>query len=89
MAISFNEPPLDEPMVDKQGKLTPQWRAYQSSFYNTIIAYLTQYGDPLPQITTLQMNSIVDPPYGLTAFNTTLGKAVIYLSSGWQTITTS
>ena len=52
-------------------------------------AQSTTRGLRLPNMTTTQKNAISSPAAGLLVFDTTLGKACVYMGSAWQTITSS
>jgi len=83
--ISIDLPPVEDPIVDKKGFLTPVWRDWFATNIGTLVTYITQYGLQLPPITTTQRDTLNNPKNGLVIQNETTGEPQIYLGS-WKNI---
>ncbi len=79
MANDFDQFPVYDPLI-KTGtnKLSDVWISFMSTFYMNLIAYLTQGGIMLPQLTTSQRNALINLQNGQTIYNTTLDTAQYY-----------
>lgn len=87
MAISFDTPPVYDPIVDKDGKLTPSWQGWFATFYNTMISYLGESGLQLPTLSTAERDKILNPQNGLMIFNQTISEPQIFIGGTWRNIT--
>jgi hypothetical protein len=85
MARAFDSPPVNDQFVDKDGYLTPLWRDWFATQYQTLITYLTPSGVILPPNTTAQRDKIITPQNGSMIQNITTGEPDIYLGS-WKEI---
>lgn len=70
--IDFDVPPLYDPILNPKAPMTMAdvWIGYWSSFYQTLVSYLTQFGIFIPQLTTAERNSITTPVEGQLIYNT-------------------
>jgi len=87
MAISFDTPPLYDPIVDRNGKLKDTWQSWFATFYITIISYLTENGVQLPTLSTAERDKILNATNGLMIFNSTILEPQIYIGGTWRNIT--
>ncbi|SRR5579872_1859793 len=70
MANDFDEFPVYDPLVKNDGvHMSDVWTSFISTFYMSLIGYLTQYGILLPVVTTAQMASIQSPQEGQLIYN--------------------
>jgi hypothetical protein len=73
MANDFDQFPLYDPIVNsKTEKLSDIWLSSLSTFYMNLIAYLTQGGILLPQMTTAQRDQLKNVQNGQMIYNTDL-----------------
>lgn len=89
MAISIDQPPVNDPMIDKNGYLTGVWRDWFTTNIGTLITILSAFGIQLPPITTPERDTIQNTPDFLLIGNSTTGEPQIYLSGAWKNITHS
>lgn len=85
MTISIDLPPVNDPIVDKNGMLTGVWRDWFATNIGTLATYITQYGIQLPAVTSTQRDALNAPENGLLIQNSTTGEPQIYLGS-WKNI---
>lgn len=84
MSNDFDEFPVYDQMVTpKSGTLAPVWVNSITTFYQTLITYLTQGGIFLPQLTTAQRDSLQSPQNGQMIYNTTLDSAQYFKGGVW------
>ena len=88
MSVDFDEFPVYDPITEKGDRLSGVWQASMSTFFQTLIEYLTQYGVLIPNVTTEQRNSILEPEEGQTITNSDRKALQVYLNGGWQEILT-
>jgi hypothetical protein len=88
-ARSFDEFPLKDPIAKKDGRLSDLWVGSLSSFYQTLIYYITAFGITPPNLTTAQRNTITAPQNGQMIYNTTIDAPQFYQvsSKSWRTMT--
>lgn len=90
MAQNFDQFPTYDPIVDRNtGKMTGIWSDFMSSFFMTLIGYLSQNGIFLPLLTSVQRDSIQTPQNGQMIYNTTANAPQIYQNGAWKTFTTT
>jgi hypothetical protein len=84
MANDFDQFPLYDPIV-KPGsqKLSDIWVGSISTFYMNLIAYLTQGGILMPQVTTDQRDQLQNVKNGQMIYNTTLDQAQYFKAGVW------
>lgn len=84
MANEFDEFPLYDPII-KPGtnKLSDVWVGSLSNFYQNLVAYLSQYGMLMPNLTTEQRDQIQSPRNGQLIYNTTLNSAQYFKNGTW------
>lgn len=79
MAIDFDQFPFYDPLVRKGGiKMSDEWISGLSTFYQTLVGYLSQNGMFLPVLTTAQQNEIQSPVFGQIIYNSDLKTARYY-----------
>lgn len=73
--IDFDIPPLYDPIINAQNMmyLSNVWIAYWSSFYQTLMSYISQNGFYLPQLTMAERNSLINNTNGQLIYNTDPG----------------
>lgn len=90
MAVSFNQPPINDPFVNKNnGKLTGISSSWLSTFFETLVQYLSETGIFLPVLTTAQRDDIQTPKNGQMIYNSTAAAPQIYQGGVWRTFTTT
>jgi hypothetical protein len=90
MALSFDTPPIYDPIVDEKGRLKESWQGWFATFYNTMIGYLTQNGIQLPVLKEEdERDKILNPTNGLMIFNKKTNEPQIYINGSWRNITHS
>ena len=84
MANNFDEFPVYDPLIKSgSNKLSDVWVGAFSTFFQTLITYLTQFGIVPPPLTTAQRDSIQSPQNGQMIYNTTLGSAQYFKAGVW------
>lgn len=84
MAQDFDEFPLYDPLVKRDSnQMSDVWIGSISTFYMNLIAYLTQGGILLPQLTTEQRDALQNIQNGQMIYNTTLGTAQYVKAGVW------
>lgn len=78
MANDFDMFPVYDRVADKDGTLSPMWQDFMATFFQNLIGYLTQAGMLLPQVTTTQRDSFLNPQLGQIIYNTTINSAQYY-----------
>jgi hypothetical protein len=90
MANDFDQFPIDDPIIkDGTNKMSPIWRTFMGTFFQSLIGYLTQNGVIVPNLTQAQINAISTPQIGQMVYNTTTQAPQIYQNGAWKTFTTS
>jgi hypothetical protein len=85
MANNFDEFPLYDPLVKKGSiYMSDIWVDFMATFYQNLIAYITQNGFMLPHLTTVQRDAIIGPQNGQMIYNTTLGSAQYFKAGSWS-----
>lgn len=88
MALDFDNPPLYDILTDKtQDNLSGVWQDWWSTFFQTLINYLSQYGIFLPVLTTAQRDTIISPNDGQIIYNIDIPGAQIWQAGAWVTFT--
>jgi len=88
--LDFNVPPVYDVLVKpKNLTLSDVWIAYWTSFYETLVSYLTQNGILLPQLTTIERNALLAPTNGQMIYNITVDAPQFFQTSTltWRTFT--
>lgn len=88
MAVDFDQFPIYDVITQSGDRMSGIWITSMSTFFQTIITYLTQYGVIMPPVTTDQRDSIGTPLEGQTITNSDRKKLQVYLNGGWQEIST-
>lgn len=84
MANDFDQFPVYDDLVKKNtNKMSDVWVDFISTFYMNLIAYLTQGGILLPQLTTAQRDALQSPQNGQMIYNTTIGSAQYFKAGTW------
>jgi hypothetical protein len=100
MAQDFDEFPLDDPILSNDGlnKFGNIWRGSISTFFQTLIGYMSQNGFFVPKLTTAQRDAIqqivddqgnqISPSIGQLIYNTTTDELQIFkpLPTGWVVV---
>lgn len=88
MATDFDEFPLDDPILDASDKpiFSNIWRGSISTFFQSLIGYLSQNGIFVPKLTTDQRDAIQTPENGQMIYNTTINKFQGYENGAWANL---
>jgi len=78
MAQDFDAFPIYDKIVNEGDKLSPVWQDAMATFFQNLIGYLTQAGILLPQMTSDQRDSFLNPQLGQMIYNTTINSAQYY-----------
>lgn len=87
-ATSIDGAPVYDAITEND-HLSPTWRNWFASLIDTITAYLSPYGIFIPKMSTTDRDTIQTPQTGQLIFNTTTDTLQIYLSTGWENVTTA
>ena len=68
-------------------KLSEIWVGWFSTFYQTLISYLTESGLFIPVLTTEQRDTLQNVLDGQMIYNSTLGRFQGYEAGAWKTFT--
>lgn len=84
MPANFDQFPIYDPLIkDGTNKMSDVWVNSITTFFQTLITYLTQNGIFPPQLTTDQRDSIQTPVNGQTIYNTTIGSNQYFKAGTW------
>lgn len=84
MANNFDQFPIYDTLVKKDTfQMAPIWVDFITTFYGNLVAYLTEGGILLPQLTTQQRDQLINVQLGQMIYNTTLGSAQYYKAGVW------
>lgn len=92
MADNFDIPPLYDPLTrESKDYLNNIWLTWFATFIQTLNGYLNASGISLPQLTTVERDSLVNVqngeivpiPNGQMIYNTTDGSAQYYKAGVW------
>ena len=89
MAHDFDELPLYDTLTEKGDELHWKWRDSLSTFGQTLVGYLTQWGIFNPKFNTKQRKALQSPSEGQMFYNSDRKTIQIYLNGGWQEVTTT
>lgn len=78
MANDFDQFPLYDAITKPDGTLTDIWIGSISTFYQTLISYITAGGLIPPELTTEQRDSLDSPMNGQMIYNITLDTMQYY-----------
>lgn len=89
--LGFDQPPLYDPILNVKSPkyLADIWVGYWSSFYETLISYLSPNGIFLPQLTQDEINALENLVNGQMIYNITADAPQFWQSSSslWKTFT--
>jgi hypothetical protein len=89
--LSFDEPPLYDAVVSTRSRLNfaDIWVGYWSSFYQTLISYLSATGIFLPQLTQDEIDQLENLVNGQMIYNLTVDAPQFWQASStsWRTFT--
>lgn len=83
MTANIDNAPIYDPITKNGDSLSDQWVSWISSFVDTLNSYLTQNGIFMPQLTTVQRDSIKNAVNGQMIYNTTIGSAQYFKAGVW------
>lgn len=88
MAVDFDQFPLYDPIIKEDSRnISDIWSGSFSTFYETLIGYLSQNGLFVPAVTTTQRDAIRNPVNGQMIFNTTMQQFQGREGGVWRTFT--
>ena len=98
MANNFDQFPVYDHLTKPgEDKMSDVWVGAMTTFFENLVAYLSQYGIFIPQLTTEQRDSIQfteaqssvlrSPQNGQMIYNTTTGTFQGYQAGAWKTFT--
>jgi len=84
MALDLDLFPLYDPLTLKsKDQMSAVWRDALATYHQTLTGYLSQFGMFMPQLTTVQRDTIQSPVNGQMIYNTTLGTAQYFKAGVW------
>lgn len=94
MSQDFDEFPIYDPIVKAgSANLSSIWVNSISTFYQNLIGYLTSNGIFMPQLTTIQRDSLKSPINGQMIYNTTTNEVQVWQvkagTGAWRAVTTT
>jgi len=73
-----------DPLVENnRAKMSDAWISNFSAFIETLQGYLSEFGIFMPQLTTVQRDSIQSPVNGQLIYNTDLNSAQYFKAGVW------
>jgi len=88
--LSFDQPRVYDQILNKvTGTFSDTWVSYWSDFFETLISYLSEFGIFLPQLTTVERDSLTTVVNGQLIYNLTVDAPQFWQDSSqsWRTIT--
>lgn len=89
MAVDIDDLPVYDPITNRDktsGELSGVWHNAFASLIQTLQEYLTQNGVLLPQLTTVQRDTIRNAVNGQIIYNTTTNTIQAYVNGAWTSI---
>jgi hypothetical protein len=87
MANDFDQFPLYDRIVEKDGELSPVWNYALAHFFESLVGYLSQSGIFVPVLTTAQRALIQSPVNGQMIYNSTTNTFQGFQNGSWLTFT--
>ena len=88
MANDFDQFPLYDPLLkENTDKMSDVWVGSISTFFQTLIGYLTSFGVFIPLVTTTERDNIATPVNGQMIYNTDTDTFQGYQAGSWKTFT--
>ena len=92
MSTDFDGPPIYDYLTkDSDGMnkdyMSNIWTDYWSTFYNTLVSYISSTGFFLQNLSQSDIDNIKQPVIGQLLYNTTVDSPQVYTSTGWKTFT--
>lgn len=84
MATDFDQWPVYDQLVKNDGKISDVWGNSLSAFIQNLTSYLGSFGLFMPNLTTMQRDSIISPRNGQMIYNTTLNTAQYFKNGTWS-----
>lgn len=86
--MNIQQAPIDEPMLDRDGKVTHNWAAFFSSLGQQLQFHLSDDGYILPQTTTAKI-AVVEPKIQpAILYNTSTTRAMVKIGNTFKNIVT-
>ena len=94
---NFDEPPVyDFVLKGENSTISDTWRAWYTTWYQTLTNFITQFGFFIPQLTTKQRDALVNPAGGQLIYNTDANVLQVFVivsqtpyQGQWEDIDTS
>ncbi len=87
--MNIQSPPLNDPLVDKNGRITSEWIPFMSVLFQQLQSNLSDDGYVLPKNTAAQIAVIEPKIQPAILYNTTTNQPMIKVGNVFKTITTS
>jgi len=90
MTAKFNlRPPVDSPMVDREGRLTPDWLQFYRQLFNFFENNFTPQIILAPTINNSELSSLPTSPKGAITYNGETDEIICLKAAGWKNVITS
>lgn len=84
MAINLDEPPFYDVLTKRERDyMSDVWRDWMATFYQSLTEYVTQFGIIVPNLTTVQRDSIQTPQNGQLIYNTDTNEFQGFSNGAW------
>lgn len=96
--INIDEPPVYDVFTKNKDYVSDVWRAWFTTFFQTLTNYINQNGIFLPQLTTAQRDALNNPAGGQMIYNIDTGVNAVQVfiitsaspyQGTWKTVTVS
>lgn len=89
MSTDFDGPPLYDYLTQDSNKVNKDymsniWCDYWSTFYNSLVSYISSKGFFIPNLTQTDINELQQPVIGQLLYNTTTDHPQVYTAAGWK-----
>jgi hypothetical protein len=86
MAIDFDAPPINDPIIDQDGMMDDNWRLWFNDLQQNISSYLSKYAIQVPEITTVERDAIMNQSDRLFIKNSTTGTYQMREAGVWKNV---
>lgn len=94
MAADLDDPPIYDPLTkEDEDHMNDPWILWITTFFQTLSGYLSKYGMFIPNITTMQRDTIQSPQTGQLIYNSDTNSLQVWqIKAGvavWRDVTTT